>query len=142
MDVIRVETTVLGDFRAARIDHANPGDPDDIGRARVLGWILEHVGEGITIKEAGNSGISGKVLECVDSLQRLVATVVLEPDQNTVVGNVEGKVRSDRSGNNGRVVERNALGAVDRRLPMFGADDDESPFRNAAVLYRVHHLAN
>ena len=105
MDVIRVETTVLGDFRTTRIDHANAGDADDIRRTRLLGRILEHVGQGVTIKEAGNSGISGKVLECVDGFLRFVPAVILEPDQNTVVGNVEGEVGSDRGGDDRTIVE-------------------------------------
>ena len=84
-----------------------------------------------------------ELVKCCDRRHDVVEVVGrLEPDEDAVIGDVEGEVVADRRSDDRAVVEGRALAAIDGRLAMLGADDDQGVLAEVAFVERRDHLAD
>ena len=122
MNVVLVEAAVLGDLRAAGEDHAGVDLDDDVRSALIHRGIVparleRGTGKDLLRAQLRSSGGFGQIGQ-----NRVDVGGAVEPDQRSVVGEVEGIAGAD---NRSRGATRNLghLGGIDGRLTVLGGDD-------------------
>src|ERR1700732_1536594 len=98
VSVVFVEAAMLREFRSTSVNRTNFGNANDVRRARIVGRILIREGEKGAGQPLADAGIPGKTIERGDSSCSFSACIVLEPNQDAIIPDVEGEIGSNRSG--------------------------------------------
>src|ERR1700719_1026814 len=95
MSVVFIEAAMLGDFRSTGVNRANFGNANDVRRARIVGGILIGEREQGAGQPLADAGVPGKTIERGDGSCSFSACIVLEPNQDAIIPDVEGEIGSD-----------------------------------------------